>query len=220
MVGSALARKLVLENHDVVVIDKNQEKCDKVFAESGVIAITGSITSVDTLKEAGIEHADVVVAATENDASNLVFAVLSRSFNVPLIIGRINHPEYEDSYKAAGVNTLMNENEILVDQMMVKIYYPEITRIASIGGKQGNVYKLTIPQNAQITGRSVQDIVRRNDFPTDCLFLAKSDDKNHKFSILHGEDVLNPGDEVFFITKVKAIGAIRKILMEVETDNP
>ncbi len=212
LVGSNLAKNLMLEKHDVVIIDKNQDKCDTVFADTGVIAITGSITSVDILKEAGIEKADVVVAATENDASNIVFAILSKTYNVPYIIGRINHPDYEKSYKAAGVNTLLNENEILVNQMLLKIHYPELTRVASIGGRQGNIYKLTVPKNGIIVGKTIKEIVQRADFPKECLFMSKISYKTKEFAIIHGDNILESNDEVFFIARLKVIGAITKLL--------
>jgi len=83
MVGGGLVRMLLDNKHDVVLIEQNKETCDKLYAETGVVAINGSATSIEALNEAGITKADVLVAATGQDADNLACAILAKSFEVP-----------------------------------------------------------------------------------------------------------------------------------------
>ena len=94
MVGGGLVHRLLDNKHDVVLIEQDKEICDKLYAETGVVAINGSATSIEALNEAGIGKADVVVAATVNDADNLACAILAKSFEVPQIIVRMRDPAY------------------------------------------------------------------------------------------------------------------------------
>ena len=80
LVGGELARRLIENRHDVVVIDKDKDVCDRIYAETGVVAIHGNVSQVETLKEANIQKADVVAATTGSDADNLACAILAKSF--------------------------------------------------------------------------------------------------------------------------------------------
>ena len=80
MVGGQLARRLMENKYDVILIDKDKELCDHLYAETGVVVIHGSVTDVDVLKEARIDSAEVLFAVTVSDADNLACAILAKSF--------------------------------------------------------------------------------------------------------------------------------------------
>lgn len=63
MVGGGLVRSLLDNKHDVVLVERNKELCDKLYAETGVVAICASATSIEALNEAGVRKADVVAGA-------------------------------------------------------------------------------------------------------------------------------------------------------------
>jgi len=56
MVGGGLVRSLLDNKHDVVLVEQHKELCDKMYAETGVVAITGSATSIQALTEAGSDR--------------------------------------------------------------------------------------------------------------------------------------------------------------------
>ena len=69
IVGGQLARRLLENKHDVVLIDPRKEVCDKLYAETGVVAVNGSNTNIDILKEAG-EIGRVRGVMAESDAGD------------------------------------------------------------------------------------------------------------------------------------------------------
>ncbi|MHC4143965.1 MAG: potassium channel family protein [Planctomycetota bacterium] len=89
MVGGGLIRRLLDNKHDVVLVEQQKEICDKLYAETGVVAINGSVTNIRALTDADIRKADVVVAATGSDADNLACAILAKSFDVPSTIPEV-----------------------------------------------------------------------------------------------------------------------------------
>ena len=118
MVGGGLARKLLENKHDVVLIDPDENVCNKLYAETGVVAVKGSATHIEVLKEAGAAKADVVVAATPHDADNLACAILAKSLDVPQVIVRMRDPNYENAYRVAGVNSIVRVTDLMVSQIM------------------------------------------------------------------------------------------------------
>jgi len=205
MIGGTLARRLLENKHDVVLIDQSKEVCDKAYADSGVVAVNGSVAHIEVLEKAGIEKADVLVAATGSDANNLACAVLGKSARVPHIIARMRHPAYENAYKLAGVNTIVRVTDLMVNQMVMDIENPKLHRITSIGGGRANIFTVTIPKDAKVAGKRIEEIVKSRKFPSQCTFIAVFNQQKKDFSIPRGKQVINEGDEIFLISKAENI---------------
>lgn len=206
MVGGVLVRRLLDNKHDVVLIEQSKSICDKLYAESGVVAINGGATSIETLNEAGIQKADVVVAATGSDADNLACAILAKSFSVPRIIVRMRHPDYKNAYRVAGVDSIIRVTDLMVNQMMMEIENPEVRRITSIGGGRADIFVVVVPEHAKVTGKSIKDIVGSRHFPPQCVFIAIYNQETEELSIPRCDQIINEGDELFLVSKVEDIG--------------
>jgi len=205
MVGGGLVRSLLDNKHDVVLIEQHKELCDKLYAETGVVAITGGATSIQALDEAGIKKADVVVAATGSDADNLACAILAKSFDVPRIIVRMRDPAYKNAYIVAGVSSIVRVTDLMVNQIMMDIENPEVRKITTIGGGKADIFIVNVPDGAKVAGKSVQNIVESRHFPSECTFIAVYDQKTEEFSIPRGKQVINEGNELFLISAAENI---------------
>jgi trk system potassium uptake protein TrkA len=205
MVGGGLVRRLLDNKHDVVLIERQKDICDKLYAETGVIAINASATSIEALSEAGIAKADVVVATTGNDADNLACAILAKSFDVPQVIVRMRDPAYKNAYRVAGVHSIVRVTDLMVSQIMMDIEHPQVRRITTIGGGKANIFMIIVPEQAKVAGKSIQDIVGNRHFPSQCVFIAVYNQQTEEFSIPRGKQVLNEGDELFLISTVEDI---------------
>jgi trk system potassium uptake protein TrkA len=205
MVGGGLVRSLLDNKHDVVLIEQHKEVCDRLYAETGVVAITGSATSIQAMTEAGIRKADVLVAATGNDADNLACAILAKSFDVPKVIVRMRDPAYKNAYIVAGVNSIVRVTDLMVNQIMMDIENPEVRRITTIGGGKADIFMIKVPDGAKTAGKSIKDIVESRHFPRECTFVAVYDQKTEQFSIPRGMQIINEGNELFLISAAENI---------------
>jgi trk system potassium uptake protein TrkA len=205
MVGGGVVRRLLDNKHDVVLIEMDKDRCDKLYAETGVIAIHGSATSVDALIEAGIEKADVLVAATGSDADNLASAILAKSFNVPRVIVRMRDPAYKNAYRVAGVKSIIRVTDLMVSQMMMDVENPDVRRVTTIGGGKADIFVVIVPERAKVAKKSVKDIVESRHFPAECTFIAVYNQESEEFSIPRGKQIINEGDELFLISTAENI---------------
>jgi trk system potassium uptake protein TrkA len=113
-VGSAVARKALEAGHDVSVLDSDplsHERLDKdqstTWEDAGGRFTVGAALEVDGLIEAGVENADVFMAATRGDNTNLVIAqVAQRRFNVPRVVVRVADPARAAWYAEQGLHTI------------------------------------------------------------------------------------------------------------------
>ncbi|MFQ6039429.1 MAG: potassium channel family protein [Candidatus Poribacteria bacterium] len=205
MVGGELARRLVADKHDVVIIDQNKEVCDRLYAEIGVVAVNGDAEKIEVLHEADIEKAEVVVVAMDNDAENLACAILAKSFGVPQIIARMRDPAYEDAYRLAGVTSIVHVIDLMINEMIMDIEHPKVRRITTIGGGRADIFMVIIPPGAKVAGKRVEDIAKNPKFPSQCIFIATYNREKEEFAIPRGGQVINEGDEVFLISNAENI---------------
>lgn len=106
-VGSELAKLLVSEGHDVVVIDKNAASFDRLGAAFNGLTMTGNGFDLALLKQAGIEKAGAFCAVTNGDNTNLISAqVAKKIFKVPKVIARVYDPQRAHIYAALGLDII------------------------------------------------------------------------------------------------------------------
>ena len=199
MVGGQLARRLLENKYDVILIDKDKELCDRLFAETGAVVICGSVTNVDVLKEARLKTADILFAVTVNDADNLACAILAKSFGVKKIVARMRNPEYEKAYKLAGVDSVIRVTDLMVGQMIMEVESPNVQRVSTIGHGRANIFRIVIPENGRACGRRVSDIGMDEVFPRQCVIGAIFSPEDEHFHIPRGDSVLKEGDQIFLI---------------------
>lgn len=215
IVGGDLTLKLLEKKHDVVVIDRDKETCDRLYSEAGVVAINGNGARIEILHEAGINKADAVVGAMREDVDNLTCAILSKSLGVPQIIVRMRNPAYEDAYKLAGVTAVVRVADLMINQMMIEIGHPTVRIITTIGGGRGEIFMMVIPPGARIAGMSVEDIAKMSRFPKQCVFIATYSQESEEISFPRGDHIINEGDEVFLISPTEGVKKAADFLADV-----
>jgi trk system potassium uptake protein TrkA len=212
LVGGELARRLVEHKHDVVVIDSDREACEKIYAELGVVAISGDVARVEVLEQAGIQKADVLVAATGKDADNLAAAILARSFGVAEVIVRMRNQAYENAYKLAGVTSILRVTNLMVNQMIMEIEKPQVRRIMTIGGGRAVIYSVSIPEGAKVAGMTVENLAKNSRFPPQCVVIAIYRSESAELLIPRGQQTILERDEVFLISPAQDITGVSELL--------
>lgn len=112
--GAYLGAKL-LNDHDVTLIESNGAKAERVQAAlSLATVIAGDACEPSVLEKAGLQNADLLVAATGDDEDNLVVAMLAREFDVDRVVARVNHPANEWLFdKEWGVDAALSAPTVL-----------------------------------------------------------------------------------------------------------
>lgn len=105
--GANIASTFSSQGKDVVVLDKNSLSFKKLSSDYGGFTTLGDATDMDVLINAGIEKADVVVAATDDDNINIMIAqIASKLFNVPKVISRLYDTEKDLVYQDFNVQII------------------------------------------------------------------------------------------------------------------
>lgn len=108
-VGSYLAKSLANKGNDVIVVDKDRERCEKISSEADVLALNRDATDPTLYEDVDLRAVDVVVAATDRDEVNLFIATIARDFGVPRIIVRVKNESLARVLERIGIEYVIAE---------------------------------------------------------------------------------------------------------------
>lgn len=206
-VGSSIARELLSNKHDILLIDEKPE----VIGRSGLKGarwLIGDACELTTLKDARLEEADVVVSATGDDKVNLVVSLLAKSeFGVGRTVGRVNNPKndwmFDDSW---GVDVAVNTPRLMTALVEEAVEIGDLVRLLTLQTGVTAIVEFTVPQDSPLIGRTLGSV----ELPADCTVVAiLRDDTPITPS---PDDVVEAGDELFFVAAIAAEDALRAAL--------
>ena len=130
-VGSAVARRALEQRHDVSVLDRDPLSHERLnreqtatWEDAGGRFTVGTALEIDAMIEAGIQEANVFLAATSGDNTNLVIAqIAQRRFDVPRIVVRVADPARAAWYAEQGLQTIC-PTQIAIDQAEEAVLAP------------------------------------------------------------------------------------------------
>jgi trk system potassium uptake protein len=197
-VGSTLAKLLVTE-HDVVVVDENPAAFKRLGARFGGGVEVGTGIDYDVLKRAGAERADGFVAVTDGDNRNVMAALIAqRMFRIPKIVARIYDPPRGQLYRDLGIETFSPTTlgaQIIRDALLDSPY----TSMPSFDF--GNLTSLVATIDGSQDGRRVADIEENGKIRIAAIRQLGS------VRVAAPTDVLRAGDEINAIVAPDALAA-------------
>ncbi|HIZ76731.1 MAG TPA: Trk system potassium transporter TrkA [Firmicutes bacterium] len=208
-VGFVLAHMLSLEDHDVVVLDRKEERIATVDERLDVEAVLGSCTSTAVLKEAGIEEADMLLAVTERDELNIVACFIAKSFGVKTTVARVRSPEFVDidqetTKKALGIDLIINPERVAAHQIAKTVDYPDALNVEFYGDGRVVLLEFRIGETSSVANRQLKDI------KTDHSYLIVGIVRDGNMIIPGGEDYIKENDFLFLITTVNKMDEVEQ----------
>ena len=152
-VGTALARQLSEEGHNVTIIDTNKARVEHISESYDVMGITGNGSSITTLSEAGIEEADVFIAVTGSDELNLLCCMFAKKAGHCHAIARVRNPSYSHELdfikKQIGISAIINPEMAAAREISHLLRFPGASKIDTFAEGRVRLIKFTLTE-AQI----------------------------------------------------------------------
>jgi len=205
-VGSFIARSLCIE-HDIIVIERDKETAEKLREYSDVIVIEGNGEDISVLKETEIEKADILLAVSGDDRTNIMASFYSASLGVPKIIVRVRNPNFLD-YPNVIKNTaisVIHPWEIISEKISSLIGSPFAWKSETLAMGKIKMFKLKVEDNTPIVGKTLATLGP----PKAWIFVAVS--KNGKITIPTGDTKLESGDYVFALGVPDILGKLKEL---------
>jgi len=163
---TTLGRKLVEQledDHDIVVIDEDQDKCERLYSSSGATVINKAPSTLTALEDAGITQADVLISALKEDNENMVVCSLAKKYGVPKVISRVEDDEYLDAFDIIGIETVAH-TDLLLSEFLSTVEHPYLVKMANLSGDR-EVLKASIREGSRLSGMTVEEVQERQEIP-------------------------------------------------------
>ncbi|WP_311171306.1 Trk system potassium transporter TrkA [Halobellus ordinarius] len=201
-VGSSIAADLA-DEHDVIVVDCDGDRVEELNYSLDVLAVTGDGTSVSTLEEAGIDDADMVIASTDDDETNLVICSTVKAVSGAFTIARVKQTEYlrtwEGSERAFGVDFMVCTNLLAAESIVRMIGLPAARDVDPFAGGKVQMAEFEVDEGSPIAGQTVEEADRFDSL----TFVAIL--RNGCVEIARGKTVVEAGDRAVVIGSPESV---------------
>jgi trk system potassium uptake protein len=207
-VGLFIANDLNAAGHDVLLIEQQPGVKERAITEPGVEWFIGDACEVSSLREAGLEKCEVVVAATGDDEDNLVVSLLAKTeFAVPRVIARVNNPKNEWLFNENwGVDLSVSTPHLITALVEEAVEVGRLVRILQFERGQARLVEVTLAEDSGVVDRAISEI----DLPRDATFVAIVRDEH--VVMPRGDSVFEAGDEVLAMVTPDSEEEVRRIL--------
>lgn len=198
-VGYTLVEQLNKENHDIVVVDTNEDKVKTITEELDALGIIGNGISFQTLKEAGIDHADLLIAVTGSDEQNLLCCVLARKVGSCKTIARVRNPIYNNETEflreQLGLAMFINPEQACASEIARIFQFPSAVKIDTFSKGKIEIMHFKVTAECILNNYSLINI--RSTLNCDILVCMVT--RGEEVIIPRGDFVFKEGDMVAFV---------------------
>ena len=207
-VGLFIANDLRGAGHEVQLLEQNPVVAERVQTAEGVEVVVADACEVTSLRSAGFERCDVVVAATGDDEDNLVISLLAKQeFGVPRVIARVNHPQNEWLFNENwGVDLAVSTPHLITALVEEAVSVGRLVRILQFEGGNVRLVEVTLAENSPAIDTAIKDL----DIPRDATIVAVL--RSEHVVMPRGDTVFEAGDEVLAMVTRDAEDDVKRIL--------
>lgn len=197
-VGLNLAKALVMGGHDITLIESDDVLCGDLASELDALVICGNGSDKKILDEANIGEADVFVAATGNDESNILACIMANDYDLKKIIARVTDPNHEKVFLKIGVDAVVSPELTAASYLEKVIIRPKVADLVVLGKGDAEIIDITVA-NKQVVGKKISEINPTEDYMICAMH------ENEDIVIPKPDMVLKRGDRVSVLAKTKAV---------------
>ena len=211
-VGAYLAKMLSSENHDIVVIDPDEEKLKTLSSHFDVLTVQGSSASPFILNEADVKLADLFIGVTPTEELNILSSVLSKNMGVKKAIARINNEEYlfpqnKDVFFKLGVDSMISPERLAALEVICLLKQIETTQVYDFSGGTLSLFAIKLDQHAPIINKT---LIESTNFSKGFDYRAVAITRNGNTIIPKGSDIFMENDLIYVVTNRSGITNLLK----------
>jgi trk system potassium uptake protein TrkA len=162
-VGSNTARMLSEEGHDVVLIEQDETLVERASEQLDALVIHGNGASPRLLAEAGIEKADLLVAASSSDEANIIACLAAKAKGVSRTVARIHSPDYYDpqepfAEEMLGIDFVIHTEQMAAQEIKEALLVPGAINVETFAEDSIEVAEVILNEGSPAVGRTLRDL--------------------------------------------------------------
>jgi trk system potassium uptake protein len=214
-VGSLIARRLTREQNEVALVEIDQDRCTELEEALDVKVVCGNASSIDTLKRAGLQDAEMLIAVTQSDETNLLACLIAQAHsNVKIKVVRLRTHEV-DSWRSIcesdmlKVDLVIHPDRETVDRILNVLSLAGVSEIYDFADGRVKLFGMNIEAGSWVIGKTIQELNRMK--PARNALMAMIF-RAHRVIIPRGEDDLRAGDHVYIMVPSSDYAAVAEFV--------
>ena len=221
-IGFALTERLSKDGHDVVVIDRNPKVLEECQQSADVMAVQGNGASMDVLREAGIESAELLIAATSSDEINILCCMMANKMANIHTIARVRSPEYANQLgflkDEMGLSMTFNPEQETAREIFHLLRFPSFLKRDRFAKGRVEIVEIKITKDSVLCGRPLSELYEL----VKVRVLVCAVERDNAAHIPSGGFILEEGDNIYvtadskYLTQlIKNLGLMRERIRQV-----
>ncbi|MGD0854480.1 MAG: NAD-binding protein [Dehalococcoidia bacterium] len=208
-IGYYLSKALLNEGHEVLIIEREVRKCERLEDELGSCCMRGDGCETAVLTEAGLNRADVLIATTSHDEDNLVSCqVAKHRFKVPRTIALVNNPVNENIFKKLGIDGTISVTNTILEHVEQEIPAHPLVHLLTMSGQIEEVVELMVTKESPSLGKSISHL--RLPADTTIALLMREGERPR---IPNPDTVLKENDRIIALTTIDSEKILDKMII-------
>lgn len=196
-VGHSITEHLTKEKHDVVVIDQDEEVLRKCEDTLDVMCVRGNGANAKVLLDAQADHADILIATTGSDETNMLCCLIAKRLGADYVIARIRDPEYNDSLmllqRELGIDMVLNPERATALEISRLLRFPFASNIESFAKGRVEMVEFRAQEHDIVVGHALKELTRVRGLPQ---LLYAVIERDGRVIIPTGDFIIQAGDRV------------------------
>lgn len=224
-VGYHIAKLLSNESLDIIVIDTDKDKLHKIENSLDVLTYRGDTTSFKALSEINIGEADLFVAVTDLQNTNLIACLIAKKLGAKKVFARVTNPEYLErqnmlALQRGGIDMLISPEELASNEILSLVEESVFNEMHSFDDGALNFFGVVIDKKAKLIDKTVKEVADKFKEKLCFLpiFIIRPTEKGNEYIVPRGATTYRKGDHIYIMGIKGARENIYKLLGKEKTE--
>lgn len=196
-IGKSMIKSLTVEGHDVLAIDNDSAILNDTTNTFDIMGVCGNAVDFDTLTEADVSNADVIVSTTDSDEMNMLVCFLARKLGAKHAVARIRNPEYNDAglgflRYSLNLSITLNPELLIAEEISNILQLPSAVKIERFSRRSIEMIEIILPKDSPLDGMNLIKI--REHFKANYLICTVQ--RDNQVFIPDGRFEIRAGDRI------------------------
>lgn len=207
-IGYYLARSLINRDYEVCLMEKDAANARRLSADLGDVVMQGDGCDPLVLRSAGVKRADLLFAATGDDADNLIICQMSRCcFKGARILARVNNPDNESLFEKLGIHERLSGTAAVLNMIGQKVGRSPVILLGALEKSSLEVVEILVEDDSPFCGARLSEI----NLPPKCLVISSL--RDGEAHVPGGDTVFESGDVMVILVPAEYESALREFLV-------
>lgn len=212
-IGATLVESLESEGHDITVIDREQKVIDDISNIYDIMCVCGNAVDNDTLNEAKVSKAELLIAVTDSDEINMLICFIAKKMGAAYTVARIRNPEFNDKRMGQvkqylDISLTINPELLAAQEIFNVLKLPAAINIETFSRRNFEMVELILKEDSNLAGLSLIDL--RKKYKADFLICVVK--RGDEVFIPDGNFIIENGDHICITASFSEIQKLLKML--------